>query len=143
MAPTNVVIATPKNFTYPNSPIESNVFTFEIPQWLALYSMTLKSHKLTASKQNNDFFKNLIYPLRAFYFYFFISKNTKLLYYLFIYCIFSHEVETLTLSNFFHIINFLGKLQFIHLWFNQNLRCLYIIWNLILYSPEIRSVRFL
>ena len=35
----------------------------------------------------------------------------------------------------------LGKLQFTHLWFGQNLSCLTMVWNLTLYPPEVSSVK--
>ena len=41
------------------------------------------------------------------------------------------------------IIKHMGKLQLTHLWFDRNLSCLPVIWNLTLYSPEVSSVRFL
>ena len=33
------------------------------------------------------------------------------------------------------------KLQLTHMWFDRNLSCLYMVWNLILYPPKVGSVR--
>ena len=36
-----------------------------------------------------------------------------------------------------------GKLQLTYLWFGHNLSCLFVVWNLTLYPPEVSSVRVL